>query len=170
MRIRHIYGEPACGQAVLVELADGAEIRGAEKSDPVVLVPIEFSVAILLQAEPGETRPFGQAARDRVGRHVEIIRAIDNFPRLVMFDGVHFYRLLKEHAEVEKGGGEVAGALRSQRCLGTKAYLPMRGIVDLRGDVGRGARRGGIVHGCQHACALLERVERKRLSRSEAQR
>ena len=40
---RDVDGEAARREAVLEELADGAEIGGAEEGDPVVLAPVELA-------------------------------------------------------------------------------------------------------------------------------
>src|SRR5690606_2055188 len=48
---RHVDGEAAGRETVLVELADGPEIGGAQEGDPVVLAPVEPAVAGLLEAE-----------------------------------------------------------------------------------------------------------------------
>src|SRR5262245_23656499 len=73
-----IDGNTASGQAILIKLADGAEIRSAKESDPVVLAPIESAVARLLDAEPGKARAPRQLPGGRIFGHVEIIRIVDD--------------------------------------------------------------------------------------------
>ena len=45
----------ACREAELIEFADGAEIRGAEKRHPIILPPVELAVTRFLKTKAGET-------------------------------------------------------------------------------------------------------------------
>jgi hypothetical protein len=69
---RRINGEATGREAILVKFADGAEIRGAEKGDPVMALPVEGlaldlrmfliepSGPVFLKTEPGKACAFRQ--------------------------------------------------------------------------------------------------------------
>ena len=158
---RDVERDAARRQAVLVQLADGAEISGAEKGDPVVLAPVERAVARLLDAQAGEAGALRQAVRHRVGGHVEIGLIVDDLPRLAVLDRVHVDGLLEEQAEVEEGDREAAGTVGEQRVVGAIADLAPFLVVDLLHDVGRraGRRRVGAVR--LLARLGFEEIERK---------
>ena len=169
---RDVERNSARRQAVLVEFADGAEISGAEKGDPVVLAPIERAVARLLDAQTGEAGALRQTMRHRIGGHVEIGLVVDDLARLTVLDRIHVDGLLEEQAEVEEGDGKASGSVGEQGVVGAKADLAPFLVVDLLNDVGRrtGRRRIGAVR--PFARLSLEEIERKgrRLAEGESVR
>jgi hypothetical protein len=107
--------------------------------------------------------------RNRIGRHVEIVRAIDNLPRHAVIHRADAHGFLKILAEVEKCDREVTRPFGSQCRLDAEFDLSMRRVVDLPGNVGRRARRRNIGRRRKCARALLEHVEREGLRRPELQ-
>src|SRR5450830_142983 len=81
----NVDGDAACRQAVLIQVADGAEIGGAEEGDPVVLAPVELGLvagAAFLKAETGEAAAARQLASRAVGGHVEVAFVVQDLARL----------------------------------------------------------------------------------------
>src|SRR3546814_19096055 len=78
VRLRDVDRDAARRQAVLRQCADRAEVRRAEKCDPVVLLPRKLllvAVAAFLEAETSEARAFRQqlgraSCRERVCQYV----------------------------------------------------------------------------------------------------
>ena len=132
---------PAGRQAVLPQFADRAEIGGAEKSDPVVLAPVEGPVARFLDAQAGEARPRQQVARRRIGRHVEIGLLVNDLARLAAFDHVHSDRLLEKQSQVEEGDRVRAGTVGEQGVGVLVADLAPFFVIDLLQHLGRRPRR-----------------------------
>ena len=113
---------------VLIIGPDGPEIGGTEKSDPVVLAPVErlatpprMAIPALLEAESGEACAFRQFARESVGGHVEIFGPVDDLLRFAVNHDMHVHRFLEILAEVKERHRKLARALREQRVLGLVA-------------------------------------------------
>src|SRR5690606_25725534 len=101
-RHRGVDGDAAGGHTVLAELADGAEISGAEKRHPVLSLPV-VAAARFLQAEAGKAGIVAQRPRDAVFRHAEIARPVAGLGRAGAVEGEHPDLLREVHAEMEEG-------------------------------------------------------------------
>jgi hypothetical protein len=134
--------EPARGQAVLAEFADGPEIRGAEKGGPVVAAPIELALAGFLNAKAGEARATGQLVCGRIRRHVEIGVVVDDLASRSALDDMHPDRALEEPSEVEERRREAAGSVREQGEIGLEADASVLVVVDALEHLGGGDRSG----------------------------
>ena len=156
-------------KAVLPEFADGAEIGRAEESHPVVLAPVQFAPARLLDAKPGEARALRQLMGRRIGRHVEIGLLVDDLARLVALDHVHADRLLEEEAEVEEGDRERSRAIGEKRVLVAEADLPPFFVIDPLENVGHRPGRRLIGRVRPLLGLLLEEFVGERLGRIELQ-
>ncbi len=80
----YVDSDAACRKTVLVQLADTAEIGGAEESNPVVLVPVEIlliCLAAFLETEARKACAFGQLPRGTVRRHGEVAGIVNDLPR-----------------------------------------------------------------------------------------
>ncbi len=156
-RHRHVERGAARRQAVLVQLADGAEVGGAEEGDPVVLAPVEAVLVVeaaFLEAEAGEARALGQLARRAVGRHVEVVGIVDHFLRLTLVDHVHAHRRLEVAAEVEEGHRVLAGAVGEQGQIGLEVDLAVGVVVDTLQHLARQRHRRGVGLGGERAGLL----------------
>src|SRR5690606_595892 len=119
----HVQGDRARRQAVLVELSDGPEIGGSEEGHPVVLAPVEVALPSLLEAKAREAGIVGQPPRRGIGGHVEILRVVEDFPRLAALHNMHPNRLLEVAPEMKEGDGELAGTVGPKRKLGLEPDL-----------------------------------------------
>ena len=120
--------QPARREPVLVELADGAEIGGAEEGAD--LVEIVRPVDRRMQAEAGEAQ-IGGLRRLQV-LEAEQVRAVEDALRLALRDLVHLHPLLVEEAAVEELRAEMApepkrfrGAEDDAAVIGGGEYLPL---------------------------------------------
>ena len=159
----------ACRQAVLIQLADGAEVRRTQEGHPVVLLPVELLLvaqAALLEAEASEAAagfgPIGQLACGAVGGHVEVRRVVDDLARGAFFHNVHVHGRAEERAQVEERHRKLPRAIGKQRVCRVELDLAVGFVVDLGEDIGR--RRGGrrVLLAGHRAGALDQRIERKR--------
>ena len=144
------------GEAVLPQFADCAEIGGPEKGDPVVLAPVERSVARFLDPHASEARARRQLTRRRIGRHFEIGLLVDDLARLVAFDHVHADGLLEEEPEMKERDRKWPGTIGEQRIVVAIADLAPFLVIDPLQDVRRGARRRLIGRMRALACLRLE--------------
>ena len=106
----------------------------------------------------------------RAGRHVEIGVVVDDLPGLAALDDVHPHRSREIAPEVEEGHRKVARSVRPQGEVGLEADLAVGVVVDLRQDLRRRARRGGIGPGGAAARLGLQGLEGEGLRRAELQR
>ena len=171
---RRVHRNATRRDTILVLVADGAEIGGAKKRDPVVFLPIQrpgqaagMTEAALLKAKPGEARGLRQLARDRVIRHLEVLGPIDDFARFAIGDNVHADALGEVVPEMEERDRELSRPLGEQRILRLEAQKPMRLIVDLLDDLRSRPRWWTIRLLRQSARTLLQGIERKRCRRPQ---
>ena len=139
---RNVNRDAARGQAVLREFANDAEVGRAEEGDPVVLVPVERSVARFLNTQAGEARALRQIARRRIGRHVEIGLVVNDLARIVAVDDMHPDRLLEKQAEMEEGHRKLARPVGEQRVVVPVAYFSPLFVVDFLQHLLRGTGGG----------------------------
>ncbi len=131
----HVDGNAARGQPVLVQVADGAEIRCPEEGNPVVLAPVAcllVAEAAFLEAEAGKAAARRQLVRGAVGRHVEVGVVVDDLAglggaALGALDHVHAHRRAEVRAEVKEGNRELPGATGKERVVGAEADLAVGG-------------------------------------------
>ena len=164
-----VESDAARGETVLPQFADCAEIGGAQESDPVVLAPVESSVARLLNAQAGESGPRRQIAGRRVGRHVEIGLFVNDLAGLAALDHMHADRLLEKQPQMEEGDRKGARAIGEQRESVAVFDLAPFLVIDLLKHLGRGTRRRLV--GLMRALAslLLEEFVREWDRRLELQ-
>ena len=128
---RNIERDPSRRQAILPQFADRAEIGRAEKGDPVVLMPIQRSIARFLNAQAGEANPFRQIVRRRIGRHVEIGLVVNDLARVAALDDMHPDRLLEKQTEMEEGHRKPARSVGEQCVIVAVADFSPLLVIDL---------------------------------------
>ena len=159
---RDVHRQAPGREAILVELADSAEIGCAEERHPIVLVPVKLAVAGLLEAETGEPRIVGEPASGRIGGHVEIGVVVDDLARLPLFHHVHPRGLLEIPPKMEECNGELARAVGPQGQVGLELDLAVGVVIDLLENFRRWARRRHIGHRCHVPRLLFQTLVRKR--------
>src|SRR6185312_8665912 len=112
------------GQTVLVELPDGAEVRGAKESSPVIRAPVGLLLAAaFLDSKARKARAFGQLARGAVRWHGEVGRIVKDLAGGKTATGrgaldrgqhVHVHGCWKEVPELKERNRKPAGAVAEQ--------------------------------------------------------
>ena len=127
----NVKRDAARRQAILREFADRAEIGRAEEGDPVVLMPIQRSIARFLNTQAGEADPFWQIVRWRIGWHVEIGLVVDDLARCIAIDDMHSDGLLEKQTEMEECHRKSAGSVGEQRIVVAVADFSPLFVIDL---------------------------------------
>ena len=136
----HIQGNRPCRQAVLVQLADGPEVRRAKKGHPVVLLPRQpglVAQAAFLDTKAGEPAVTGQGMGRAVARHIKVRRVVDDLAGDAVVQHIQPDGRAKKRPQVKECHRELAGAFGEQGVLGFEADLAMGGVVESRQQRGR---------------------------------
>ena len=136
-----IDGNAAGGETILVQLANGTEIGGAEESGPIILAPVEFRLiaeTALLEAEAGESAVFWKLPRRAVSRHVEAGWVVLDLVACFAGDDMHPDGNLEVLAEMEEGDRKWSRSLGEECAISVKLDLAVCLIVD---PLQNGARR-----------------------------
>ncbi len=162
---RRIERDAARRQTVLMQFANGAEIRGAEKGDPVVALPIQLLVVFgFLHAKAGEADPLWQVAGNRGRRHVEIALVVDDGAGLIALDHVHLDRFAEEHAEMKKRHGKALRPIGVECVRGVELDLAPGLVIDFSDDFGRRLRRRRVRLARKLTRGLFQQLPRERLA------
>ncbi len=159
VRDRHIERDRASRKPILALFANRAKIIGAEKSDPIVLAPVERAIARFLDAQTGEARALRKFLGNRILRHFEIALIVDNFPRAACVDDMHFDRFLKKHSQMKKAHRKPARPVGEKRMVHVELDFSPGLVIDLGNDIGRRLRRADIRlarHALRHGVETIE--------------
>src|SRR5277367_1653919 len=94
-------------------------------------MPIQRSIARLLDTQAGEANSFWQIVCRRIRRHVEIGLVVNDLASIAAVDDVHPHRLLEKQTEMEECHRKSAGSVGEQRIVVAVAYLSPFLVIDL---------------------------------------